>query len=217
MQAPSPAPLAPGVELIRVDLVPPELVTAAQAGELWAFDELVRATYGDTYSLALRLTGNPADAEDVAQDTYLRAFRALGRFRRESNVATWLFRITSNCASSVMARRRRGGVHEPLSDDHGLADDRPDHDPAARLDATDRRERLVEALALLPSKLRSVIVLRDIYDLSHEAIAHQLGITETAAKVRLFRAREKLRSLLQAQLHPDRLDDDRPDSEIARP
>jgi len=181
-----------------------ETVTAAQAGELWAFDELVRATYGDTYSLALRLTGNPTDAEDVAQDTYLRAFRALGRFRCDSNVATWLYRITTNCASSAMARRRRCAGHEPLSDDHALADDRPDCDPAARFDATDRRERLVEALAMLPSKLRSVIVLRDIYDLSHEAIARQLGITETAAKVRLFRAREKLRSLPHSQLHPDR-------------
>ncbi len=195
------------------ELVTEETVSAAQAGEHWAFDELVRATYRDTYSLALRLTGNSADAEDVAQDTYLRAFRALERFRRESNVATWLYRITSNCASSLVARRRRVGVHEALSEDHALPDERLDHDPAARLDATDRRERLVEALAGLPSKLRSVIVLRDIYDLSHEAIARQLGITESAAKVRLFRAREKLRM----QLHRDRPDDDRPEPADPRP
>ena len=180
-----------------------DTVSAAQAGDQRAFDELVRVTYDDTYSLALRLTGNSADAEDVAQDTYLRVFRGLGRFRGESNVATWLFRITSNCASSLLARRRRGGVHEPLGDDETVRDDRPEHDPVARLDATDRRDLLVEALAVLPSKLRSVIVLRDIYDLSHETIARQLGITESAAKVRLHRARQKLRT----QLHRDRYED----------
>ena len=180
-----------------------DTVSAAQAGDQRAFDELVRVTYDDTYSLALRLTGNSADAEDVAQDTYLRVFRGLGRFRGESNVATWLFRITSNCASSLLVRRRRGGVHEPLADDETVRDDRPEHDPVAHLDATDRRDLLVEALAVLPSKLRSVIVLRDIYDLSHETIARQLGITESAAKVRLHRARQKLRTQLHRDRYPD--------------
>ena len=180
-----------------------DTVCAAQAGDQRAFDELVRVTYDDTYSLALRLTGNSADAEDVAQDTYLRVLRGLGRFRGESNVATWLFRITSNCASSLLARRRRGGVHEPLGDDETVLDDRPEHDPVAHLDARDRRDLLVEALAALPSKLRSVIVLRDIYDLSHETIARQLGITESAAKVRLHRARQKLRTQLHRDPYPD--------------
>lgn len=177
-------------------------VEAAQAGDREAFDELVRQTYDDTFSLALRLTGNCADAEDVAQDTYLRAFRGLARFRGDSSFGTWLYRITSNCASSLVSRRPRAGVHEVLDDDTVIVDERPDHDPSARMEAADLRERLVEAVGQLPAKLRSVIVLRDIYDLSHEAIARQLGITETAAKVRLHRAREKLRS----QLHRDRTD-----------
>jgi RNA polymerase sigma-70 factor, ECF subfamily len=75
-------------------------VSAAREGCPDAFSDLVRATYDDTYSLALRLVGNPEDARDVAQDTYLKAFRGLPGFRGEANVATWLYRITANCTTT---------------------------------------------------------------------------------------------------------------------
>ena len=172
-----------------------ETVTAAQDGCPDAFGDLVRATYDDTYSLALRLVGNPEDAQDVAQDTYLRAFRAIGRFRGESSIATWLYRITTNCATTLIARRRRVN-HDRFPDEDAVVDDCPEHDPQLRADAAELRERVIVALGALPVKLRSVIVLRDIYDLSHDAIARQLDITESAAKVRLHRARQKLRAAL---------------------
>jgi RNA polymerase sigma-70 factor, ECF subfamily len=172
-----------------------ETVSAAQSGEPGAFDDLVRATYSDTYSLALRLVGNAEDAKDVAQDTYLRAFKALSRFRGEANVATWLYRITSNCASTLITRRRKID-HDELTDDSPVADVRPGNDPAINAETGDLRAQIIDALSEMPEKLRSVIVLRDIYDLSHEAIAKQLDISETAAKVRLHRARHKLRELL---------------------
>jgi RNA polymerase sigma-70 factor, ECF subfamily len=172
-----------------------ETVTAAQSGEPGAFDDLVRATYSDTYSLALRLVGNAEDAKDVAQDTYLRAFKALSRFRGDANVATWLYRITSNCASTLITRRRKID-HDELNDDSPVADLRPGNDPAVQAETGDLRAQIVDALGEMPEKLRAVIVLRDIYDLSHEAIAKQLDISETAAKVRLHRARHKLRELL---------------------
>lgn len=172
-----------------------ETVSAAQSGEPGAFDDLVRATYSDTYSLALRLVGNAEDAKDVAQDTYLRAYKALSRFRGDANVATWLYRITSNCASTLITRRRRVD-HDQLSDDSPVADVRPANDPVINAETGDLRSQIVDALSEMPEKLRSVIVLRDIYDLSHEAISKQLDISETAAKVRLHRARHKLRELL---------------------
>jgi RNA polymerase sigma-70 factor, ECF subfamily len=172
-----------------------ETVSAAQSGEPGAFDDLVRATYSDTYSLALRLVGNAEDAKDVAQDTYLRAFKALSRFRGDANVATWLYRITSNCASTLITRRRKID-HDELTDDSPVADVRQGNDPAINAETGDLRSQIVEALNELPEKLRAVIVLRDIYDLSHETIAKQLDISETAAKVRLHRARQKLRELL---------------------
>jgi RNA polymerase sigma-70 factor, ECF subfamily len=174
-----------------VDLA--KTVTEAQDGSSEAFNHLVRATYEDTYSLAFRLTGNHHDAHDVAQDTYLRAFRGLRRFRGDANFATWLYRITANCASNLIARRRKGS-HEPLSDE--FTDERPEHDPHARAEAEDLRTSVVAALSRLPAKLRDVVVLRDVYDLPHEAIAGALGITESAAKVRLHRARRKLREEL---------------------
>ena len=170
-----------------------ETVTAAQSGCPQAFNDLVKATYNDTYSLALRLVGNAEDARDVVQDTYLRAFRAISRFRGESAVGTWLFRITSNCAHNVIRRRR---PTEPLVEANTPIDDDPSHDPAAAAEGSELRSRLLAALATLPAKLREVVELRELADLSHDAIAKQLGITESAAKVRLHRARAKLREHL---------------------
>jgi RNA polymerase sigma-70 factor, ECF subfamily len=172
-----------------------ETVSAAQSGDEQAFNDLVRATYDDTYSLALRLVGNAEDAKDVVQDTYLRAFRALARFRGDAQIGTWLFRITSNCASTLLTRRRKSQT-DPLVEDQAVADDRTSHNPSAQSEANDVRAHIIDALSQLPEKLRSVIVLRDIYDLSHDAIAKQLDISETAAKVRLHRARAKLKEHL---------------------
>jgi RNA polymerase sigma-70 factor (ECF subfamily) len=172
-----------------------ELVAAAREGDRSAFDELVRVTYADMYTLAYRLTGNEEDARDVVQDAYLRAYRAIRRFRGDARFTTWMYRITANCASSQLAKRARTR-HEELDDDSPQVDMRPEHDPELRASAADERNRVVNALQELPPRLRSVIVLRDIYDLPHEAIATELGISEAAAKVRLHRARRKLRERL---------------------
>jgi RNA polymerase sigma-70 factor (ECF subfamily) len=169
-----------------------DLIAAAQAGDRGAFDHLVRATYADTYTLAYRLTGNEEDARDVAQEAYLRAYRAIDRFRGDAQFSTWMYRITANCAATYLGRRSRHR-HDVLDDTVPLADPRTDHDPQLRADASDLRNRLARALDDLPPRLRSVVVLRDIYDLPHESIAAELGISESAAKVRLHRARNKLR------------------------
>jgi RNA polymerase sigma-70 factor (ECF subfamily) len=175
-----------------------DVVAAARRGDPEAFSALVRGTYDAMYTLAYRLTGNEEDARDVVQEAYLRAYRGVGQFRGESRVATWLYRITANCAATHVGRRRRHR-HEPLDAtaepaDPGVAD------PADRAVATDLRVTLEAAIAALPPKLRAVVVLRDVYDLPHEAIAAELGITETAAKVRLHRARRALK----AGCFPDR-------------
>jgi RNA polymerase sigma-70 factor (ECF subfamily) len=169
-----------------------ELVAAAKAGDRGAFDALVRATYVETYTLAHRLTGDDDDARDVTQEAYLRAFRGLRRFRGDAQFTTWLYRITANCASTHLGRRARHR-HEELHDDLPVGDLRPGHDPVGRAEHGALRERVNLALRDLPPRLRAVIVLRDIYDLPHEAIAAELGISEAAAKVRLHRARRKLR------------------------
>jgi RNA polymerase sigma-70 factor (ECF subfamily) len=168
------------------------LVAAAKEGDRAAFDRLVQLTYADTFTLAYRLTGDEEDARDVVQESYLRAYRGLRRFRGDAQFSTWLYRITANCAATYLGKRGRHR-HEELSDDLPLESDRPAGNPEANLDHRARSDSLQEALRRLPPRLRAVVVLRDVYDLSHESIAAELGISESAAKVRLHRARRKLR------------------------
>jgi RNA polymerase sigma-70 factor (ECF subfamily) len=178
------------------------LVTAARAGDRSAFDDLVKATYADMYTLAYRLTGNEEDARDVVQEAYLRAYRGIRRFRGDARFTTWMYRITANCASTQIAKRARSR-HDELDEDFDVVDTEPDHDPEQRAELGYDRDRISRALEELPVRLRTVIVLRDIYDLPHESIAAELGITEAAAKVRLHRARRKLHE----RLFPHRSDE----------
>ncbi len=170
-----------------------DLVEAARHGDHPAFDELVRRTHADTFALARRLVSDPDDALDVTQESYLRAYRSLRRFRGDAQFTTWLYRITANCAATHLGRRRRH-QHESLDEEATVYDTTPDHDPVAVADAAHLRSRLEAAIADLPPRLRAVVVLRDIYDLNHAEIAEELGISESAAKVRLHRARRKLRT-----------------------
>jgi RNA polymerase sigma-70 factor, ECF subfamily len=174
-------------------------VRAAREGDPEAFNELVRATYANTYSLAYKLTGNAEDADDVAQDTYLRAFRSFYCFRGEAAFPTWLYRITVNSASTLLAKRRRTGASSIDADRAvmlQLIETHPDSDPADRAVAADLRERVRSSFASLPTLLRQVLVLREVEGLPHAAIAERLGISETAAKVRLHRARQRLKAEL---------------------
>jgi RNA polymerase sigma-70 factor (ECF subfamily) len=106
-----------------------------------------------------------------------------------------MYRITANCAATQLGKRARHR-HDELDDGAPVADPRLDYDPQLRADADDLRTRLHTALDALPPRLRAVVVLRDVYELSHESIAAELGISESAAKVRLHRARRNLRDQL---------------------
>lgn len=172
-----------------------DLVTAAAAGDQGAFEELVKATSAEVYTLAFRLTGNQEDAQDVVQEAYVRAYRGLKRFRGDARFTTWMYRITANCAATHLKKRHRDR-HDVLDHDEDVVDIQPDSDPERRAGGADERRLLQEALRSLSPEMRAVVVLRDIYDLPHEAIAAELGITEGAAKVRLHRARKKLRACL---------------------
>jgi RNA polymerase sigma-70 factor (ECF subfamily) len=172
------------------------LAGAARSGDRSAFDELVRRTHVDTYTLALRLTADEEDARDVVQESYLRAWRGLPNFRGDAQFSTWMYRITANTAYSVVKRRRRHRT-EPLET---LLEDpielHPDLQPEEAAESSALLDRLSVALDELPPKLRVLVVLKDVYGLSHEEIAEELGISVAAAKVRLHRGRRKLRDLL---------------------
>ncbi len=168
------------------------LAWRAREGDRDAFEALVVATSAGCYQLAYRLVGNEHDARDVVQETYLRAYRGLKRFRGDAAVTTWLHRITVNCAARHLDRRQRSAT-SVLDENLELVELRPERDPELAASAADTRGRLVEALGELPDGLRLVVVLRDVYDLPHREIASQLGISQAAAKVRLHRARRLLR------------------------
>ena len=172
-----------------------ELVDAARAGSHPAFDELVRRTHAGTFTLARRLVTDEDDAREVVQEAYLRAYRSIRKFRGDAQFTTWIYRITANCASTHLGRRRRDR-HDELDDDLTVVDLHPDRDPGLAADASLLRARVDAAIADLPARLRAVVVLRDLYDLNHAEIAEELGITESAAKVRLHRARRRLRTVV---------------------
>ena len=179
-----------------------DLVAAAREGDRDAFDELVRATYADAFTLACRLTGDEDDARDVVQEAYLRAYRGLRRFRGDAQFSTWMYRITANCAATYLGKRNRHR-HDALADDAPIADERMSADPDRTSLNVELRGHLQRSLLGLPPKLRTVVVLRDVYDLPHEAIAAELGISVSAAKVRLHRARRKLREELYPLPHEE--------------
>ncbi len=175
-----------------------ELVAAARDGDREAFEELVRQTYVDTFTLAMRLTSNEEDAADVVQEAYLRAWKGLKRFRGDAAFSTWMYRITANAASSHAQKRRRTRF-EPINEAVEPVDEHLAHQPELAAESAADLAALSRTLDELPPKLRSVVVLKDVYDLPHDAIAEELGISTTAAKVRLHRGRRRLRELLDEQ------------------
>ena len=174
---------------------PPEpeaaLVERAVAGDEAAFAELVRRHRDRWYTLALRLLGDPESAADAAQDATVRAWRSIGGFRGDAAFSTWTHRIVVNSAWSL---RRTGKRHRATPLD--LVDD-PSHDPlGGHADRLGTRSELSAALLDLSPANRAVVVLKDVYGWTHGEIAEALGITVTAAKVRLHRGRTALRRRL---------------------
>lgn len=175
------------------DTVDAALVAACRRGEPGAFEELVRRTQHRVYGVAYRLVGDRGEAEDVAQDAYLRVFRALGSFREEARFETWLHRIVVNAAMTHLKRR---GRFPALVQDPGSA---PEPPPARPADQAVDREEVREALAELPEGLRVTLVLREMYGLSCREIGEEMGLSEGAVKVRLHRARKRLRDVIHGR------------------
>ena len=129
-----------------------ELVEAAQAGDRWALEELVRRTHRSVYTCALRLVGNPDDAADVTQDVYLRVVRKLGGFRHEASFSTWLNRVTTNVAMSTLKRRTRRFAVEGAAVPADTRDPAPE--PAERAESVALARHLERLVAELPEGQR---------------------------------------------------------------
>ena len=168
----------------------------AQMGSATAFGQVVRCYQRAVYRVAYALTRNAGDADDVAQETFLRAWQAIGRFRVGEPLYPWLARIAMNASFSLLRRRKRRPevALEPLVETG--AQWAGGDDPAEEAAASERGERLARAFATLSEEHRAVLALRVVEDLSYDEIARALRIPVGTVMSRLSRARAELRSRL---------------------
>ena len=173
-----------------------QLVAHAQAGDAAAFEELVRLHERYVYNLALRVVGNPEDAEDLAQQTFLRAWRALGSFRGESRFSTWLYRIVTNlCCNRLPRLRQELAALDPDDEALSLPDERQDVEAGLLTGAL--KARLHDAFRNLPESYRLLLTLRHLQGLSYDEIASAAGLPLGTVKTGIFRARRILRAALE--------------------
>ena len=173
------------------------LVHRAQRGDVGAFTELYHAHSRWVFGVALRLVDSPAEAEEVTQDTFVQVWKSLSGFRAESQLRTWIHRICVNRCYRANAKRAAHRSEE-LPDD--LVSTDPDPATVAVLRA--QMGDLQQALAALPRGLRAALVLREFGGLAYEEVADALGITLTAARSRIHRARLQVVSQLSAAPTP---------------
>ncbi len=157
-------------------------MNAARAGDLDAFAALVGRHQAAVYRVALRVLGSESDAEDAAQDAFVQAWRGLGRFRGESSVSTWLYRIVTNrCLNLLAARRPTEALDREAPAGAG--------DPAQIAEQHERFAAVARAVAGLPGEQRAALVLREFEGLSYDEITEVLGVSLPAVKSRIHRAR----------------------------
>ena len=173
-----------------------ELVKKSQLGDKSAFEELVKRHQELVFSLSFKLTGNRELANDVAQEAFIRAWKAIGKFRGDSTFGTWIYRITVNTAWTLRKKAKKHyflnieDTQEPV-----VIDEKKDPELVAI--NSDLSLVLRKALNQIPLEQRIIVELKNIEGRSHKEIADYLDISVTAAKVRLHRAHQKLRNILE--------------------
>jgi RNA polymerase sigma-70 factor (ECF subfamily) len=169
-----------------------EAIEAAQGGDREAFDRLVERYQRDVYRLCYRYVNDHHDASDLAQEAFLKAYKAISRFRGDSAFSTWIYRIAVNTCLNFRAARKLPS--EPL------ADDVPDRGRGvvARLEHEELSEQVRQAVSRLPEKQRATLILKIYHDLTHEEVAAILGSSVGTVKANLFHALGNLRKAMAA-------------------
>lgn len=170
-------------------------------GDEQAFGEIYTQFESMVYNLALRMSGNPADAEDISQETFLRAYRHLKKFKGRSSLKTWIFRIALNC-SNTRLRRRGKRIARHVDDAESELERAPDdgRSPEETAVAADLSAAVRSGLDHLPLHYREAVLLRDFEDLNYAEIAEVLGVRIGTVRSRIARGRDLLRK--QLELNP---------------
>lgn len=194
-----------------MDLSDEELVARARDGDRPAFARLVDRHSVSVFNLTLRIVGNREDAEEAAQDVFVRAYRNLDRFRGDARFSTWLYRIAVNVSLSSARRSRRDLSTTSLSESEDGEDALPVQvpdpaaNPAERFEQAEFREQVRNMVAALPPMYSAVISMYHIQSLSYDEIADALELPIGTVKARLFRARAALRKLIYRSIEPESL------------
>lgn len=206
---PQPRPPLPFRALPQGDGADEALAERAAKGDAGAFDALVALFSSRVFSVAFRMLGDRAEAEDLSQEVFVALYHALPTFRGESKLSTWIYRITRNRALNKMKflQRRQVGRHADLDDPAvaaGVSDPDTHHtgarDPSRKLENLELRTLLERQLRELPEEQRTLVVLRDLEELSYEEIAEVTGLPLGTVKSRLHRARLELAQRLGPSL-----------------
>ena len=175
------------------------LLARAQAGDVSAFERLSSAYADRLFMLLLRLLGDRSEAEDVAQEVMLRAWRGIARFQGQSSYFTWLYRIAVNEANRALEKKARRPAAVSIGAQELQLPASPAYDPSRQAENSELRRVLGQALAELPPALRTAIVLRDVEGLSTQEAAEIAGVSQAAFKSRLHQARLRVRAAIGDQ------------------
>ena len=177
------------------------IVRKVLQGDVNAFEKLVTEYEKAVYAIAQRMTGNPEDAADMTQETFIKAYNSLSSFRGDSKFSVWLYRIANNvCLDFLRSKNRRPTVSLSAEDDDGeetqldIADE--SQSPELLLESSLTRDAVRRGLDSLPPDYKQILLLREIQGLSYEEIAAALGIESGTVKSRIFRARKRLCTFL---------------------
>ena len=177
-----------------------EIIRSVLRGNVNDFEKLVTAYEKNVYNIALRMVGDPDDAADMTQETFIKAYRALSGFRGDSKFSSWLYRIASNvCLDFLRSRSRHPQVSLSTVDEDGQAPvELPDmsRNPEEQLMKKLSMEAVRRGLEQLPEQQRQILVLRELGGLSYAELAQTLGLEEGTVKSRIFRARKRLCAIL---------------------
>ena len=179
------------------------VIRRVQHGDVEAFELLVAAYEKNVFNVALQMTGNREDAQDMTQEAFIKAYSSLSSFRGDSRFSSWLYRIVANvCLDFKRRQSRRPSASLTVEDDEGesvqldIADE--SQSPETLLEQKMTREAVREGLQQLPDEQRQILLLREIQGLSYEEIGEALQLEPGTVKSRIFRARKKLCAFLLA-------------------